>query len=203
MAIISNGTTIADAGAFSVSLGSMTHIKTLTASSSSTLSFVHGASSVVLNSTYPLYRFEFINIHPSTTDSSTDLVVNYTTDGSNFNVNQTSTFFGGYSSESGGGGLEYYAALDAANDTNAGLADNAYAGNDASISGSLTLFNPSSSTFVKHWTADLSTKQNGTQHFTHPTGYANTTGAITGVQFKFLSGNLSAGKIKLYGIKDS
>ena len=49
MAIISNATTIADAGAFSVGLGAMTHIKTLTASSSSNLTFVHGTSSVVLD----------------------------------------------------------------------------------------------------------------------------------------------------------
>jgi hypothetical protein len=65
MAIISNAVTIADAGAFSVSLGSMVHIKTLTASASATLSFVHGTADVVLDSTYPIYKFEFINIHPS------------------------------------------------------------------------------------------------------------------------------------------
>ena len=64
MAIISNAVTIADAGAFSVGLGSMTLIKTLTASNAGTLSFVHGASSVVLDGTYPIYKFEFINIHP-------------------------------------------------------------------------------------------------------------------------------------------
>ena len=58
MAIISNGTTIADAGAFSVGLGSMTLIKTVTASSSATVNFVHGASSVVLNDTYPIYVFK-------------------------------------------------------------------------------------------------------------------------------------------------
>jgi hypothetical protein len=68
MAIISNGTTIADAGAFSVSLGSMVHIKTLTASASATLSFVDGTADVVLDSTYPIYKFEFINIHPSSND---------------------------------------------------------------------------------------------------------------------------------------
>ena len=54
MAIISNATTIADAGAFSVSLGAMTHIKTLTASSSANLQFVHGSSSVVFDGTYPI-----------------------------------------------------------------------------------------------------------------------------------------------------
>jgi len=62
VAIISNGTTIADAGAFSASLGAMTLIKTLTASDSANLSFVHGSSNVVLDSTYPLYMFKLINI---------------------------------------------------------------------------------------------------------------------------------------------
>ena len=80
MAIISNATTIADAGAFSVSLGSMTHIKTLTASSSSTLSFVHGSSGVVLDSTYPMYVFKFINIHGSGT-SSNNFTFQTSTDG--------------------------------------------------------------------------------------------------------------------------
>ena len=60
MAFISNGTTMLDAGSFSVSLGALTHIKTLTASSSGTLSFVHGSASVVFNNTYPLYIFQFI-----------------------------------------------------------------------------------------------------------------------------------------------
>ena len=66
MAIISNGTTIADAGAFSASLGSMVHIKTVTASSSADVTFVHGTSSVVLDGTYPVYLFKLINPHPAT-----------------------------------------------------------------------------------------------------------------------------------------
>ena len=66
MAVISNATTIADAGAFSVNLGSMVLIKTLTASSSGTLSFVNGASGVVLDNTYSTYIFKFINCHPAT-----------------------------------------------------------------------------------------------------------------------------------------
>ena len=59
MAFISNGTTMLDAGAFSVSLGSMVHIKTLTASSSATISFVHGTSNVVFDGTYKEYLFTF------------------------------------------------------------------------------------------------------------------------------------------------
>ena len=61
MAIISNGTTILDAGAFTSSLGSMLHIKTITASSSSTVNFVHGSSSVVFDSTYKIYKHSSIN----------------------------------------------------------------------------------------------------------------------------------------------
>ena len=45
--------------------GSMILIKTLTASTSSTLSFVDGSSSVVLDNTYPVYLFKFINCHHS------------------------------------------------------------------------------------------------------------------------------------------
>ena len=68
MAVISNGTTIIDAGALGsgVATGKMTLIKTLTASNSSTLSFVDGAASVVLDDTYDSYVFKFINIHGDT-----------------------------------------------------------------------------------------------------------------------------------------
>ena len=75
MAIISNGTTIANAGAFSVNLGSMVLIKSLTASSSANLSFVNGASSVVLDSTYPVYKFEFVNIHPQTRSTASLILI--------------------------------------------------------------------------------------------------------------------------------
>ncbi len=94
MAFISNGTTMLDAGAFSVSLGAMTLIKTLTASSSSTLSFVHGSSDVVLDSTYPIYVFKFINIHND--GDQRDIVFNGSSDGgSNYNLNKTTTTFEG------------------------------------------------------------------------------------------------------------
>ena len=99
MAFISNGTTMLDAGAFSVSLGSIVHIKTLTASSSANLSFVHGTSSVVFDSTYPIYMFKFINIHPAT--NNVQLMHNASIDaGSNYNVAATTTTFEGESYES-------------------------------------------------------------------------------------------------------
>ena len=46
--------------------GAMTLIKSQTASSSSTISFVDGTSDVVLDNTYPIYLFTFTNIHPAT-----------------------------------------------------------------------------------------------------------------------------------------
>mgnify|MGYP006128174007 CR=1 FL=1 len=202
MAIISNATTIADAGAFSVSLGSLVHIKTLTASSSATLSFVHGTADVVLDSTYPIYKFEFINIHPS---AVVVFQFNGTTDGTNYNVVKTSTNFTSRHGEDGtGGALDYQTAGDLAQSTafqrlSAGI-DTA---NEASGSGNMFLFNPSSTTFVKHFIARMQVDNQAMSQEAYTAGYFNTTSAITGIQFKMASGNIDAGKIKLYGIKDS
>src|SRR5210317_2114975 len=95
MPFISNGTTILDNGAFQASLGSKVHIKTLTASSSATLSFVHGTDGVVLDSTYPIYNFEFINIHPAS--DNVFFQFNLSSDGgSNYNVTKTTAYARSY-----------------------------------------------------------------------------------------------------------
>jgi hypothetical protein len=203
MAIISNAVTIADAGAFSASLGAMTLIKTLTASSSSTLSFVHGSSSVVLDSTYPIYKFEFINIHPAT--NNVKFQFNLTTDGTNFNVTKTSTYFAAYHSEADDAGLAYSTGSDLDQSTSdQPIAEDVGSDNDQAPSGSLFLFNPSSTTFVKHYLANMSnSQQTDYSQNIFSAGYGNTTSAITGARFKFASGNIDSGKIKLYGIKDS
>ena len=108
MAFISNGTTMLDAGAFSASLGSMVHIKTLTASNSGDLSFVHGSSSVVFNNTYPVYCIKGIQIHPSSSD---ELGFNGSIDtGSNYNVTKTTTHFYVIHAENGTQGHIYYNA---------------------------------------------------------------------------------------------
>ena len=66
------------------------------------------------------------------------------------------------------------------------------------------LFNPSSTTFMKHFIARGNTVQEASiTRADHVAGYCNTTTAIDAVQFKFSSGNIDAGTIKLYGIKDS
>ena len=205
MAIISNAVTIADAGAFSASLGSMVLIKTLTASTSANLTFVHGSSSVVLDSTYPIYKFEFINIHPAT--DNTDFMFNVSIDnGSNYNIAKTTTTFQAYHNEAGNDqALNYDTSDDLAQGTGfQQLLKNLGTDNDQNSSGFMSLFNPSSTVFVKHFIANGNSYNHNdytNQNFT--AGYANTTSAVNAIQFKMSSGNIDAGQIKLYGIKDS
>ena len=205
MAIISNAVTIADAGAFSASLGSQTLIKTLTASSSGSLTFVNGSSNVVLDSTYPVYRFVFTDIHPAT--DNTFLTFQADT-GTNTNYNQTitSTFFKCLNNEAGNStSLAYDGNSDLAQSTSfQHLSRNVGNDNDQSIAGTLTLFNPSSATFVKHFISRSNVYTNDDFSIDSAiAGYVNTTTALTRVQFKMASGNIDAGTIKLYGIKDS
>ena len=207
MAIISNAVTIADAGAFSASLGAMTHIKTLTASSSSTLSFVDGAASVVLDDTYPIYKFVFVNIHVASANQH--LTWQASTDsGSNYNTACTSTAFGAQHNEAGSfTQLGYSAAEDAAQSTSfiSLSTENHAIENDDSYSGTLNFFDPSSTTFVKHFILQANqVNTSGTARYVARemiAGYFNTTSAIDAVQFKMTSGNIDAGIIKLYGIK--
>ena len=185
--------------------GAMTLIKTLTASSSSTLSFVNGSSDVVFDSTYPIYLFKFINIHPAT--DNVQFMHNGSIDaGSNYNVTKTNTMFEGEHSEGGGSGtLNYISSHDIAQGTgNAKFTYNVGNDNDQSVSGSMFLFNPSSTTFVKHFMSVVSNTHNGNyEKNTYTAGYYNTTSDLDAVQFSYSSGNIDSGTIKLYGIKDS
>jgi len=212
MAFISSGTTIIDNGAFQSSLGSLVHIKTLTASSSATLSFVHGTDGVVLDSTYPIYRFEFINIHPSA-DGVEFNFQGSTDGGSNYNTTITSTAFYATHGENGSfSDLAYDTSDDFAQGT--GYLPISYAGgvgnaNDNNLSGYIQIFNPSSTTFVKHFMGENNaTRINAGEGIDYSprsfyAGYFNNTNDIDAVSFKFNSGNIDSGKIKLYGIKDS
>ena len=202
MAVISNTTTIIDAGAISVATGAMTLIKTLTASSSGTLSFVHGASSVVFNNTYDSYVFKFYNIHPQTDQKK--FMFQGTTDGSNFNTTMTTTWFQAYHDEADSNTtLSYIPGEDQAQGTAfQSLCEDL--GNDAdqNFCGELQIFNPSSTTFVKHFTAKGNeTYYSNYSNNAYVAGYFNTTSAMTGLQFKMESGNIDSGIIKLYGIK--
>ena len=204
MAIISNAVTIADAGAFSVDLGALTLIKTITISSStSTVAFSHGSSSVVFDSTYDTYIFKYINMHPATDATELQFQVSVN-GGSSYGVAITSTAFQAYHIEGDNSqGVAYYTADDLAQGTGfQNLCNNVGNGNDESMSGTLYLFNPSSTTFVKHFTArsNCYNANDYSQDF-YAAGYFNTTSAIDAIQFKMVSGNIDAGTIKLYGIK--
>ena len=205
MAIISNAVTMIDAGAVSASLGSMTLIKTLTASNSANLSFVHGASSVVLDGTYPIYLFKFFDIHPSV--DNRDFQVNVSIDsGSNYNVAKTTNYHYNYRGESGTGtGVEYIGGASLHQETGfQEIMENVGGDNDQSGSGEMYLFSPASTTFIKHFIARMThySANNYNKHG-YMSGYANTTSAVNAVQFKMAADNIQTGTIKLYGIKDS
>ena len=187
----------------SLSSGAMTFIKKLTASSSATLSFVDGASDVVLDNTYKEYVFVFNDIHPAT--DSVSFQFNLSIDGgSNYNVTKTTTEFSAYHNEGDSAtALGYNTVNDLAQSTNDQKLSSSNLGNgdDEAFVGTLHLFNPSSTTFVKHFISRVA--------FYHDSdyaidgfiaGYANTTSAVDAVIFKMSSGNIDAGTITLYGI---
>jgi hypothetical protein len=181
----------------SVSGGGLNLIKTQTASSSSSISFVNGVDGVVLDGTYKEYIFKFINIHPA---SSGIFTFNMSTDsGSTYAVTKTSTFFYSRQNESGSPAeLSYEAGYDLAQSTSyQNLTDVFGTNSDDSCSGYLHLFAPSSNTYVKHF---LATVNNTYSIESFIAGYGNTTSAINAVDFKFSSGNTNDGIIKLYGV---
>ena len=185
--------------------GKMTLIKEQTASSSSSISFVHGSSDVVLDSTYPIYVFKFINIHSANDEVSFEF--NLSEDvGSNYNVSKTTTFFNGEHNENDATArLEYRTGKDLANGTgNQTINFSQGNDNDQSSSGELILFNPSDTTFVTHFMSRSSIVADGDYvRDAFVAGYANLTSAIDAIKFTMSSGNIDSGTIKLYGIKGS
>ena len=179
--------------------GTLVLLSTQTASNSATISFTTG-----LDSTYDAYEFHFIDIHPRTDD--VEFEFNLSTDsGSNYNVTKTSTYFWAYHNEADTvTSLSYDTAQDLAQST--AFQDLAHRiGNDAdqNLGGSMQLFNPSSTTYVKHFISNTSQYQFDNLNFnTFVAGYGNTTSAVNAIQFKMSSGNFD-GTIKLYGVKKS
>jgi hypothetical protein len=182
-------------------LGSMVFIKKQTASSSATISFVDGTSDVVLDDTYKEYIFTFNNIHPAT-DQTNFMFQGNAAGGSGYNETMTTTTFQAQHSEGGSSELSYESGMDLAQATDfQRIAHEIGNDNDQSTSGFLRIFNPSSTTFVKHFIAESqSYRYNDYSHRLFTAGYFNTTSAIDEIQFKMSSGNMDAGDICLYGI---
>ena len=183
-------------------LGSMVFIKKVTASSSATIDFVDGTSDVVLDNTYKEYLFTFNNIHPETDQTSLFFQGN-AAGGSGYNETITSTGWQAQHSESGSSELSYETGSDQAQGTAfQKISHELGNGNDECASGYLHLFNPSSTTFVKHYISKFNAYRYNDYTQTHfSAGYFNTTSAIDAVQFTMSSGNIDAGTIKMYGIK--
>ena len=199
---LANNSSLANITALPSSIigGAMTLLSTQTASSSATISFTSG-----IDDTYDSYVFKFINIHPET--DSVTFQFNVSIDGgSNYNVAKTTTVFEARHNESGDtSGLGYDGRTlseDLANGT--GYQHIAYTignDNDQCAVGTLQLFNPSSTTFVKHFICVTNSYLASDYLYNwFSAGYVNTTSAVNAVQFNLTSGNIDSGVIKLYGV---
>jgi hypothetical protein len=176
--------------------GNMVLLSTQTASASASISFTTG-----IDSTYKEYMFIFNNIHPAT--DSAKLQVNFRDGDSAFDATKTTTVFEAQHDEADTStGFSYQTGNDIAQGTGyQDLTRNTGNGNDESTSGMLHLFNPSNTTFVKHFISQTNSYfgNDQTDHL-FIAGYCNVTTAIDGVDFKFSSGNIDAGTIQMFGI---
>lgn len=180
-----------------IATGNMVLISSQTASNSASISFTTG-----IDSTYKEYQFWFINIDG--VSSGQDFQFNMSTDGgSNYNVTKTSASFWAYQNEAGTDTLlGYDTSRDLAQGTGfQSLSAGNSSDSDCACSGTLTIFNPSSTTYVKHFIAISNVFDNGNYSINENiAGYGNTTSAVNAIQFKMSSGNFD-GTILMYGIK--
>ena len=179
----------------SITGGALTLVSSQTASASASLEFS-------MDSTYNSYVFKFINIHGSTI-SANFTFQGSTNNGSSYGVTITSTAFrSDHTEDDGRALLEYRTPQDLAQSTSfQTFTLSTGNGNDENASGYLQLFNPSSTTFVKHWISQVNSygdQSNSLCLFT--AGYFNTTSAITNLKFQMDSGNIDDGIIKMYGV---
>jgi len=177
-----------------VSGSSLVLLSTQTASSSTNITFDSG-----IDSTYKEYVFSFHDIHPGT--NNVIFTVNFRDGSTAYDATKTTTWFNAYHTEGGGSGIGYAAGGDLAQSTSGqylgwSMSDD----NDRSASGYLHLFDPSNTTFVKHFIARVNNYYDNGSAEAYVAGYCNVTAAIDGVQFAMSSGNIDAGTIKMYGV---
>ena len=179
-----------------VTTGSLVLLETQTASSDSTMSFTSG-----IDSTYDEYIFKFIDIHPGTDVRNFTFQVDTGTNTS-YNQTMTTTQFNAQADEAGtSAALGYNNSGDQAQGSSfQSIMERCGNDNDSCVVGSLHLFNPSSTTFVKHFMVNCQAEQTAESRNFFTAGYVNTTTALTRVQFKMDSGNIDSGTIKLYGV---
>jgi len=188
-------------GVAGVSTADVVLLSSQTASSDSTISFTSG-----IDSTYGEYIFRFYNIHPSDTGGPELQFQVNASGGSGYDETMTTTTFYSYNYEDlSSAALGYVAADDQAQGTAfQNIIKNIGADADESGAGELHLFNPASTTYVKHFysRSDVVTHEvTPAIYMWFSAGYINTTTAITEVQFKLSAGNIDTGIIKMWGVK--
>ena len=192
-----NNNSISAVTSVGLTQGKMTLLQTQTASSSSLIDFTSN-----IDSTYPIYIFKFINMHPNGNAKQFKFQADTGTN-TNYNQTLTTTTFTAYHNEGDSSTSLAYSDVDHAQGTGfQHLSISTGNDNDQSVSGTLTIFEPSSSVFVKHFLARSSTyTANDHAYDLYVSGYFNTTTAITRIRFKYDSDTIDSGTIKLYGIK--
>ena len=191
-----NDRSIKDVTSLPFGVGNLVHIQSQTASNSASISFTTG-----INSTYKEYQFYFINVGART--NGTELLFQGSTDGgSNYGVTITSTLFRAYNRENdSGAGLAYVTNSDLAQSTSFQplIQTTTLGGNaDDCLGGTMSLFNPASTTYVKHFISTVSAVETG-NWTSYVAGYFNTTSALNAVQFKMGTGNMD-GTIAMFGV---
>jgi len=180
--------------------GSLVLISEQTASSSSTVDFTSG-----IDSTYKEYQVHAINVHPE----ENGRVLSFQTDtGTNTNYNQTVTcshFTTRHHEDASATSLGYDTGSDLAQSTSfVPLTSGSTANNnDDNCCSILHLFDPSSTTFVKHFmvrTQNINSTSDPNSNESYVAGYFNTTTALTRIRYKMSSGDVDSGTFKLYGV---
>ena len=156
-----------------------------------------------IDSTYPIYMFKLINIHIS--NDYADLTVNFRDGGSNYDATKTSTsWYAGLDEANTATGVSYNPGKDLASGTGANPICSIGNANDESANGTIYLFSPSSTTYIKHFITNIHCMDGYNYSMNHFTsGFCDVTAAIDGIQFGVSPGTIDSGVIKMYGIKDS
>ena len=154
-----------------------------------------------IDSTYKEYLFIFTNIHPESNDITFQFQVN-ASGGSGYNETITSTSFFSYHREDDVSGLSYATGGDQAQGTSfQNISDSIGNANDEAVSGWLRIFDPSNTTFAKHFMAcSIANMHSEGAYQPFRQGYINTTTAITRVRFKFSSNEIQGGTIQMFGV---
>ena len=154
-----------------------------------------------LDSTYDLYALHHINIEPASNGSGYSFQGSID-GGSNYNVSMQTSTFRSVHDEANDTVLQYVTSLDQVNGTSfqdfgVSVGDDG----DQSVSALMYLYTPSSTTFTKFFQSRIIVHHSDNGVFSYYIdGYFNTTSAINALQWKFSAGDITSGKIKLYGI---